>query len=90
MAGDNASGNLDGDLILAILGMEMGRGMITVIHTDDDPEKSGNFRHIGKLGDLGRTFNYFRRSWSMSAALAVAHWIESFGFNLFNRSIGSG
>jgi hypothetical protein len=42
--------------------VKMWRRMIAVIHPDDDPEKSGNFRHDGKLGDLGGTFNSFRRS----------------------------
>ena len=65
VASDDTCGNLHCDLILAILRVKVWRCMIAVIHPDDDPEKSGNFRHIGKLGDHGGTFNSFRRSWSM-------------------------
>jgi len=62
MTSNNAGRDLNGDFILAILSVKMWRRMIAVIHPDDDPEKSGNFRHDGKLGDLGGTFNSFRRS----------------------------
>ena len=62
MTSDDACGNFDGDLKLNIRRVEMRRRMIALIHPDDDPEKSGNFRHLGKVGDLGRTFKSFRRS----------------------------
>lgn len=61
MARNDACRNLYRDLIFAILGVKMRWCMITVIHPDDDPEKSRNFRHVGKLGDLRGTFNSFRR-----------------------------
>lgn len=60
MASDDACGNLHSNLILAILRVKVWRCMNAVIHPDDDPEKSGNFSHVGKLGAHRRTFNFFR------------------------------
>ena len=37
--------NLDGDFMLAILRMKMGRGMVSVVQSDDDPKEATDFRH---------------------------------------------
>ncbi|MDA8989964.1 hypothetical protein N9H45_00380 [Opitutales bacterium] len=61
MTGHNARRDLYGDLILTILGVKMRWSMVAIIHPDDDPEKSGNFRHGERLGAFRGSFNSFRR-----------------------------
>ena len=68
MACNDAARDLNSDFILAILRVEMRWCVITVIHSDDDPEESGNFRHACNLGARRRTFNFFRRSWRSADA----------------------
>jgi len=60
--------------------------MVTVIHPNDDPEKSGNFRHTGKLGGLRGIINFFRRSsrchmeWRRSRnGIVTTDWFEFLG-----------
>jgi hypothetical protein len=38
--------NLDRDLPILILRMEMGRGVLTLIHVDHDTEKTADYRHL--------------------------------------------
>jgi len=42
---DLAGFELDGDFEIAVDGMEMSRSMSPVVHGDDDPKESTEFRH---------------------------------------------
>ena len=46
---DDAAVDFDGDFMLAILGMEMWRRMVAVIHPNDDTEESADFWHSSSV-----------------------------------------
>ncbi len=53
IAQENISAEIDLRLIALILSMDVGRWLIIVIHSNDDPEKARDFRH-GVVLDVGR------------------------------------
>ena len=50
---ENISAEIDLRLIALILSMDVGRWLIIVIHSNDDPEKARDFPH-GVVLDVGR------------------------------------
>ena len=48
---------VDGDLILTILGVKVRRGVILIVHRNDNSQKSRKFRHALKLPGFPESIN---------------------------------